>query len=82
MQEEENQQKQVSGPSSSKKPLLEKLTEHYHDNLKIGNGGHAVGYYSEIPEKVQSKYIFPEGKFTLRGVEGRFCRWDYDPFQA
>jgi len=60
------------------KSMLEKLTEHYWRNIKIGNGGHMTGYYSEISEKVQSEYVFPEGKFTLRIVDGRFCMWDYD----
>ena len=70
---------QVSGTYSSKETMLEKLTEHYEWTLKMDNGGHAVGFYSKIPEKVQSEYIFPKGRFTLRRVEGRFCRWDYDP---
>ena len=64
------------------KSMLEKLTEHYWQCLKIGNGGHAVGYYSEIPERIHSEYIFPKGKFTLKSVEERFCRWDYDTFPA
>ena len=79
MAEEKNQD---SGTYSCKETMLEKLTEHYSWCLKMGNGGHVVGYYSEIPEKIQSEYIFPEGKFTLRSVEERFCRWDYDPFPA
>jgi len=68
---------QASGTCLSSS-MLEKLTEHYVWCHKLGNDGHAVGFYSEIPEKVQSEYIFPEGRFTLRRVEGRFCRWDYD----
>ena len=75
MVEEKNQ---ASG-NCLNKSMLEKLTEHYAWCLKMDNGGHAVGFYSEIPEKVQSEYIFPEGKFTLRRMEERFCRWDYDP---
>ena len=76
MAEDENQ---ISGPSSTKKSMLEQLTEHYEWNLKMENGGHCVGYYSEVPEKVQSEYFFPKGKFTLRRVHERFCKWDYDP---
>ena len=62
--------------------MLEKLAEHYEWTLKMGNGGHAVGYYSKIPEKVQSEYLFPQGKFTLRKVEERFCWCDYDPLPS
>ena len=78
MQDDENQEKQTSGHSSIKKSMLEKLTGHYEWCLTVGNGGHAVGYYSEISEKVRSEYVFTKGKFTLRRVDGRFCRWDYD----
>lgn len=79
MEKEENQ---ASGHSLTIKSMLEKLTEHYWWCSRIGNGGHAAGYYSQIPEKIQSEYVFPKGKFTLRRVEGLFCRWDYDPFPA
>lgn len=79
MQDDKNQENQASGLSLNKKSMLQQLTEHYLSNLKIGNGGHVVGYYSKTSEKVQSEYVFPEGKFTLRKVEERFCLWNYDP---
>jgi len=62
--------------------MLEKLTEHYQQNLKLGNGGHMVGYYSEIPEKVQSEYTFLHGKFILKQMEERFFLWHYDPIKT
>ncbi len=76
MQEKENQ---TSGECSTKKSMLEKLTEEYHHNLKLGNGGHAAGYYSEIAEKIKSEYPFPRGTFTLKQMEERFFLWHYDP---
>ena len=76
MQEKENQ---TFGECSTKKSMLEKLTEHYEWDLKMDNGGHAVGYYSEVPEKVQSEYVFPKGKFVLKRKDERFFLWDYDP---
>ena len=77
--QDENLENQTSGPSLTKKTMLEQLTENYEWSLRMGNGGHIVGYYSEVPEKVQSEYIFPKGKFTLRRVYGRFCDWYYAP---
>lgn len=71
-------QKQASGDYLNKS-MLEKLAEHYDWCLRMGNGAHAVGYYSEIPEKVQSEYLFPKGVFTLKRKEERFFRWNYDP---
>jgi len=79
MQDGKNKEDPVSGECSNRS-MLETLTEHYHWTIERGNGGHMTGFYSKIQEKVRSEYIFPEGKFTLRRVEGRFCRWDYDPF--
>ena len=61
------------------KSMLEKLTEHYWQNFRLGNGGHLIGYYSEISEKVTSEYLFPKGKFTLKLMEKRFFLWNYDP---
>jgi len=61
----------------------EMLIDHYEWNLTHGgNGGHLVGFYSKMKEKIASEYLFPKGKFTLRSVEKRFCRLDYDPFPA
>ena len=78
MQDDENQGNQDSGICSAKS-MLEKLTEHYLWCIKIGHGGHAVGYYSEISEKVQSQYLFPKGAFTLKRMEERFFLWYYSP---
>ncbi len=76
MQEKENQ---TSGHSLSKRSMLEQLTEHYEWNLKMENGGHAVGYYSKIAEKIKSEYQFPKGKFVLKRKDERFFLWHYDP---
>ena len=79
---EPKEENQSYGDYSSKMSMLEKLNGHYEWCLTVGNGGHAVGYYSEISEKVRSEYVFTKGKFTLKSVEERFCRWDYDTFPA
>ena len=76
---EPKEENQSYGDYSSKMSMLEMLTDHYWWNLNHGgNGGHMVCFYSKMKEKVASEYIFPKGKFTLRRVDGRFCRWDYD----
>ncbi|MEK6809889.1 MAG: hypothetical protein AABY40_04390 [Nanoarchaeota archaeon] len=71
-------EKQASGEYSVKKSMLEKLTEHYLWAIRIGNGGHLVGYYREAKEKVMCQYRYPTGIFTLRRKEGEFFLWDYD----
>ena len=80
--QEIKEENQSYGEYSSKMSMLEMLTDHYGWTLKHGNGGHRFGCRSKMKEKVQSEYIFPEGKFTLRKVEERFCLWDYGPFPA
>ncbi len=60
------------------KTMIEKLSEHYVWCMKHGNGGHAVGFYSETEERIRSEYEFPSGKFTLKKKEERFFLWNYD----
>ncbi|MEK6899976.1 MAG: hypothetical protein AABX05_02520, partial [Nanoarchaeota archaeon] len=55
----------------------EQLTEHYFWTIEIGNGGHLVGYYSELPERIPSEFLFPLGKFTLKIKNERFFLWSY-----
>ncbi len=51
------------------KTMTEKLSEHYALLMKRGNDGHAVGYCPEIPEKIQSEYVFPKGIFASQRAE-------------
>ncbi len=59
--------------------MLEKLTEDYASTTSMGNGGHAVGYYSQKRrEIVLGKYEFEKGVYTIKQVQGKFFLWDYD----
>ena len=78
MQGEEKQGNQDSGICSVKQSMLEKLTEHYLWCIRIGDGGHMVGYYREKSEKVMSQYRYPTGIFSLRQKDGEFFLWNYD----
>lgn len=59
--------------------MLEKLTQHYEFTLTVGNGGHRVGFFSDIKEKISGSYEFCEGKFKLKEKNGNFFWWDYNP---
>jgi len=48
------------------KSILDKLLEDYLITIKLGNGGHAAGYYNELDEKIQERYEFEKGVFTTK----------------
>ena len=59
--------------------MLEKLTEDYERTIAMGNGGHAIGYFSQKRgELVQGKYDFEKGVYRIHLVNGKYFLWDYD----
>lgn len=59
--------------------MLEKLTEWYDEVEKMGNGGHAIGFFRDQDEIVEGTYEFQKGKFTIKHVNGDFFCWGYEP---
>lgn len=59
--------------------MLEKLTEDYERTVGMGNGGHAIGYFSQRKgEIVRGRYEFEKGIFTIKLVNGKYFLWDYE----
>ncbi len=59
--------------------MLEKLTEDYDRTVKMGNGGHRIGYYREKKdEMVYGRYEFPLGVYTVHLVTRHYFDWKYD----
>lgn len=59
--------------------MLEKLTEDYERTVGMGNGGHAIGYFSQRRgEIVRGRYEFEKGVYTIYLVNRKYFLWDYD----
>ncbi len=63
------------------KTMLEKLTEDYKRTQEWDNGGHAICYDIEVDELIKGSYEFPNGKYTIRSIYGKFIWWNYDPIK-
>jgi len=61
------------------KSILDKLLEDYRITINLGNGGHAAGYYNEINEKIQERYEFEKGVYTIKYSQEDFTVFYYTP---